>query len=267
MRAGYAFTGWWTAATGGVRITSTTAVSTAVSRTFHAQWTPEAIIRTVNFNSNGGDSASTWTRFIVDGTTFHAARTSPTRIAHPTTAVIGRTLALGTGNDAHPWFSAQSGGSRVSQTETITSDRTVWARWQGDITFNANGGTHNNGTTANRTIATGTAGTYASAFSTAGTPTRTGHTFAGWWNTSATTGGTEYTAATLVTGSAAPTLWARWTPVTQVVTTNTWDGLRTAINNAPANVSVTIRISGNITTNGAANPNAIEIPADRIIAL
>jgi len=48
---------------------------------------------------------------------------------------------------------------------------------------------------------------------------------------------------------------------------NTWDALRAAVNEAPANVRTRIRISNNLTTNGAANPNAIVIPADKIIVL
>ena len=48
---------------------------------------------------------------------------------------------------------------------------------------------------------------------------------------------------------------------------HTWDQLRTAINQAPANELTVIQVAANLTTTGARNPNAIEIPEDRIIVL
>ena len=96
-------------------------------------------------------------------------------------------------------------------------------------------------------------------------PTRIGYTFAGWFT--AATGGTRVNHNTAVTPGATPiTLHARWTPV-PAHTVNTWDGLRAAINAAPANEATTIRISGALTTTGATNPNAINIPSDRMIIL
>ncbi|MCL2562706.1 MAG: S8 family serine peptidase [Oscillospiraceae bacterium] len=48
---------------------------------------------------------------------------------------------------------------------------------------------------------------------------------------------------------------------------STWDGLRAAVNSASADERTIIPIAGNLTTAGAANPNAIHIPADRRIVL
>ncbi len=50
------------------------------------------------------------------------------------------------------------------------------------------------------------------------TPTRVGYTFAGWWT--AASGGTEVTAATVVTAQVAHTVWARWAATSVLVT---WD--------------------------------------------
>jgi len=68
------------------------------------------------------------------------------------------------------------------------------------VTYNANGGS------ALPTSATVTVGV---PYGTLPTPTRTGHTFDGWFT--AQTGGTLVTASTTVTQTTDHTLWARWT--------------------------------------------------------
>ena len=71
------------------------------------------------------------------------------------------------------------------------------------VTFNGNNGTP---ATQTRVVAAGeTVGTNMP------TASRANHNFAGWFNTSAPTGGTEFTGATAV--SANITVYARWTPV------------------------------------------------------
>jgi len=55
--------------------------------------------------------------------------------------------------------------------------------------------------------------------------------------------------------------------VFNIPSVNTWDELRAAVEAAPISISHTIRISDNLTTTGATNPDTIVIPADRIIVL
>ena len=68
------------------------------------------------------------------------------------------------------------------------------------VTFNPNGGSVN---PSSRRVATGRQ------FGTLPRPTRTNRDFVGWFNTSATTGGTRVTNNT-VAGSSNRTIWARW---------------------------------------------------------
>ena|GEM_PF-4564728 len=78
------------------------------------------------------------------------------------------------------------------------------------LTFNANGGTPDTTTLSRQpglTISTLPV-----------TPTRAGFTFAGWFNTSAATGGTQITANTVVP-NANTTYWARWTANQNVTVT------------------------------------------------
>ncbi len=60
VRSGYAFDGWYTAATGGSRITSSTTVGMTAATTFYAHWTlnPAAASYTVTFSSGTGYDVS-----------------------------------------------------------------------------------------------------------------------------------------------------------------------------------------------------------------
>ena len=54
-RTGYAFKGWYTAVSGGTKITSDTKVTTTSNQTLYAQW--EQITYTISYNLNGADGA------------------------------------------------------------------------------------------------------------------------------------------------------------------------------------------------------------------
>ena len=58
--------------------------------------------------------------------------------------------------------------------------------------------------------------TFGSAYSTLATTSRTGYTFAGWFT--AASGGTQVTAATIVSTASNHTLYAQWTANTYTVT-------------------------------------------------
>ena len=179
-RSGYTFAGWFTVASGGTQISTSTTVTANV--TYYAHWTPNVINYTVTFNANGGSGGTT--RSVTSGA---AVGTLPT----PTRS--GYTFA--------GWFTAASGGTQISTSTTVTANVTYYAHWTPNVTnytvtFNANGGS--GGTT--RSVTSG------AAVGTLPTPTRSGYTFAGWFT--AASGGTSISASTTVTGSV--TYYAHW---------------------------------------------------------
>ena len=207
--------------------------------------------RTITFNFNGNGQANA-TRTALNGTswaTFRSWGTVSGRPAQPTRA--GHTFV--------GWFntSAATGGTNINNmTGNITGNHTFWARWNRvtptppvttrTITFNFNG---NGQASVTRTASNGTswAAFRARGFATGRppAPNRPGFVFAGWFNTSAGTGGTNINNMSgNITGN--HTFWARWTrpiPATGVrITTQTRTLLvghshRFAANVTPANAT------------------------------
>ncbi len=140
-RTGYTFAGWWTAASGGTRISASTTVTGDV--TYYAHWTINQY--TVTFNANGGTGGKS------------AKQNYGTAIVAPTVTRTGYTFT----------------GWQPVVLETVpASNVTYTAQWQVNqytVTFNANGGTGGNTKTQD----------YGSAI-VAPTVTRTGYTLAGW---------------------------------------------------------------------------------------
>ena len=124
---------------------------------------------------------------------------------------------------------------------------TLYAKWTANtytVSFSANNGS--GGQSANVTA------TYGSEMPTISTtkPTRTGYTFAGYYDTSADTGGTQYYTAACASArtwnkTAATTLYARWTPNTYYVKYNANGGSGTM-----SNSTHTYNVSKNLTANG-----------------
>ena len=108
-RSGYTFDGWWTAASGGTQISSSTTVTKAV--TYYAHWKP--VVYTVTFNANGGslESASA-TRKVENGSKV-GDLPKPTRSGY---SCIG-------------WFTAASGGTKISKDTVISGNVTYYAHW------------------------------------------------------------------------------------------------------------------------------------------
>jgi len=279
-RTGYTFTGWWTAATGGARILSTTAVSADASRILHAQWTP--LTRTVVFNPQGGtwptpsggvanltrtmnQSATSFSPVMNSNNTalLNAAQNPPTR----------------TGYIFAGWFNAATGGTRQNHDTAVTpgsEDIILHAQWTPltqIVTFNSQGGTWpppGSGVgNIQRTILR--SGTYAQAFNVTDVlqnpvqnpPTRAGYAFTGWWT--AATGGTRILNSTAVSTEESRILYAQWVPLVQIV--STWAELRTAINAAPINMPHTIEISDSFSALAGTTGNVITIPVNRDITL
>jgi uncharacterized repeat protein (TIGR02543 family) len=191
-RDGYTFNGWFTSTTGGTAVTESRVYS--ANATIYAQWT--LITYTITFDATGGtitpESGTTGTGWRL------ASLPTPTRTGH---AFDG-------------WFTAETGGERVTTSAVFSADATIYARWTlvtYTVTFNASSGTV--------TPASGTTGegwTLASLPE----PTRSGYIFDGWFT--ASTGGTAVTTSTVFSANA--TIYARWTLITHTVTFNANSG-------------------------------------------
>lgn len=183
-REHYSFLGWFTEASGGTEITAESMVETLANQTLYAHWSRNTY--KVNFNANGG-SVSTASKNVESGATYGSLPT-PTR----------------TGWTFNGWFTASSGGSKVTADTTVAlgGEQTLYAQWSRNVykvTFNANGGSVS---TSSKNVE------YGNTYGSLPTPTRKGYTFKGWYT--ATSGGSQITSSTTVTILANQTLYARW---------------------------------------------------------
>ena len=182
-RAGYTFTGWYTASTGGSQVTSSTTYTTAGSTTYYARWTSKSYIITWDLS---------------DGRTETTNQTYGAKLILPDEpSRSGYTFA--------GWYTSSAGGSQVTASTTYTTagSTTYYARWTGDaytITWDMGDG---------RTETTNQ--TYGAKLVLPDEPSRSGYTFDGWYTSS--TGGTEVTEDTVYTADGPSTYYARWTKV------------------------------------------------------
>ena len=184
-RTGYTFKGWYTAASSGDKIISTTKVQITSAQTLYAQWTAKTF--TITFNVNGG-SCDTPSKSVTYDLTYGDL---------PTATRVGYTFK--------GWFTAASGGTQITSTTKvqITLAQTLYARWVAKtytVTLSANGGSVD---------PTSKSVTYDSTYGDFPTPNRAGYTFKGWFT--AASGGTQVTSTTKVQITAAQTLYAQWT--------------------------------------------------------
>jgi uncharacterized repeat protein (TIGR02543 family) len=184
----YTFAGWFTAASGGTQISTTTTVTGNV--TYYAHWTATKRSYTATFNGNGGSTPS------------------PSSITKEYNTALGTLPTCSrTGYTFLGWYTASSGGTKISTTTVVTKDITYYAQWSINsytLTFNPNGGTV---TPTSKDLE------YNSAYGTLPTPTRASdaqytYTFAGWYT--AATGGTQVTATTKMAAKDT-TVYAHWT--------------------------------------------------------
>ena len=191
----YTFAGWFTATSGGTQISSTTTVTGNV--TYYAHWTATKRSYTATFNGNGGSTPS------------------PSSITKEYNTALGTLpTCTRTGYTFLGWYTASSGGTKISTTTVVTKDITYYAQWSINsytLTFNPNGGTV---TPTSKDLE------YNSAYGTLPTPTRASdaqytYTFAGWYT--AATGGTQVTAATKMAAKDT-TVYAHWTSNTRSYT-------------------------------------------------
>ena len=123
-RTGHTLTGYWTATSGGTQRISKTAYVALTSTTYssaatlYARWTAKQY--TVTFNGNGGGTPSLTTKVVTYGSTYG------------TLATVSRT-----GHTFNGWFTASSGGTKITSTSTvsITSSQTLYAQWTPNSTL------------------------------------------------------------------------------------------------------------------------------------
>ena len=197
-RTGYTFLGWYTASSGGTKISSTTKITGTV--TYYAQWSINSY--TLTYNVNGGNTVSPAFKSVQYGSAYGTLPT-PTRAS---TAQYSYTFA--------GWYTAATGGTQVTANTTMgAGNTTIYAHWTATLrsytaTFNGNGG----GTPSPSTITK----TYDSELGTLPTCSRTGYTFLGWYT--ASSGGTKISSTTKITGTV--TYYAQWSINSYTLTYN-----------------------------------------------
>ncbi|MBE6132012.1 MAG: hypothetical protein E7180_01285 [Erysipelotrichaceae bacterium] len=197
----YIFTGWFTEASGGTEITSSTIVNTADDHTLYAQW--EQLTKyTLTLDPNG-----------------NKASVDPTSIQFYETLRYGYITSLPTptrtGYDFAGWYSASSGGELVDDNTIVLqdADHTIYAHWTAinyTITFNSMGGSNVDPITEG----------YETPINEPDEPTRTGYTFTGWHTDEECT--EAYTFTTMPLNGI--TLYAGWEANTYTVTLDTQGG-------------------------------------------
>ena len=189
-RSNFTFAGWWTAQNGGTQVTTNTAPNGNV--TYYARWQA-----TVTFNPNGGTAINPNTRNILESTAFGNNMPTTTRTHY----------------NFAGWWTAQSGGDQIGATNIITRSMQLFARWTPIVRIvilNPNGGTINPNTVeVNSGRAVGTLPT----------PTRAGHSFAGWWTAASGNNAIRIDSNRIITANI--TFFARWNVT---VTFNSNDG-------------------------------------------
>jgi hypothetical protein len=196
-RTGHSFGGWWTARSGGEQVAATNIVGDEATRTLWAHWTANQY--DVELDAQGGDGG--------------AGTVSATYgQAMPAVDVPEREgFAFG------GYYSATNGGGtryytaagKSARSWNVASNATLYAKWSAiacRVTLDRQGGS---GGEASVTA------TYGSEMPATAVPTRTGHTFAGYFSEMDGAGTPYYTAegksARVWDGTTNATLYAKWT--------------------------------------------------------
>ena len=181
---------------------------------FVAEW--QAKEYTISFDPNGGTLATA----------------SRSRQCEYDTALSELPTPTRTGYTFLGWYTAKSGGTKVSVDTLVTGAATYYAHWKVNsykLQFNGNGG---KSSSASKTV------TYLAKYGTLPKATRAGYTFLGWYT--AKTGGTKVTANSVVKITKTTTLYAHWQKVTVAKGT-----IAKVVNKATRKAVVTIKsVSG-----------------------
>ncbi|TLG77211.1 InlB B-repeat-containing protein [Culicoidibacter larvae] len=193
VKTGHTFTGWFTAATGGSKVTFPY-ISGTTDVTLHAQYTANKYLINYDIATNGGEGTAPAS----ENVTYDTTATQP---ANP----------VKTGYTFSGWYDAASGGSlwNFATNKMPANDVQLYAQ------FTINNYTltlDNEGVTTNQTVEYNALATEPTE------PTKTGFTFDGWFD--AVTGGTEWNFATDTMPAANKTLYAQYTRNNYTVTFN-----------------------------------------------
>lgn len=111
-RTGYTFDGWYTAASGGTKITADSKVSITANQTLYAHW--KANSYTVTFDSNGGTMSDSKTS-VTYGSAYGTLPT-PSRAGY---------IFMG-------WYTEASGGTNITADSNVETakDHTLYAQWK-----------------------------------------------------------------------------------------------------------------------------------------
>jgi uncharacterized repeat protein (TIGR02543 family) len=226
-KTGYIFDGWYTEDDDVVsEFTESTPIEEDI--TVYAKWVSVDSEFTVNFDADGGTPAE-------------QPRTVKYKYGSRTVGAPNMPTPEKTDYIFDGWYTEQNGGgSRFTGSTPVSADITVYAKWtraSRTVTFNSDG---ENPETQTQTVESGeTLGD-----SMPSDPTKTGHTFGGWYTASGDEE-TEFTASTTV--SADITVYAKWTLNSYTVTFNTDGG-------DPATPPGTVGHGGSLSDSMPSNP-------------
>ena len=161
-KTGYTFTGWYTAANGGSKITITTSVTTAIDHILYAQW--QANTYEVHFDVNGGAGSMDNQSFTYDQSKSLTAN-SHTKIGHSFSGWNTKNDGSGTGY-------ANTANVTNLATEGIINLYAQWTVNKYTISFNSDGGSEVASINQN----------YGTVISAPANPTKNGYTFDVWQN-------------------------------------------------------------------------------------
>jgi uncharacterized repeat protein (TIGR02543 family) len=221
-RTGRIFNGWYTATDGGgSEFTAETIVTGDVA--VYAWWSFDTSIQyTVSFDTAEGSPS---TRMVTNGSSLGSSMPSEP----------GKSGYIFNG-----WYTAANGGGSIFTADTIvTGSMTVYAWWKAQYTvsFDADGG---NPTEQTRTV---TDGASVGSSNMPPAPDKAGHIFNNWY-TAPNGGGSEFNAATMVSGDIR--VYARWILDTGIQCTVTFD----AAGGSPATQTRTIPNGGSLGSSG-----------------
>ena len=191
-RSGYTFNGWFTLASGGSQIISSSTVTVTNNITLHAQWSAKTF--TVTFDKQGGAGGTNSVTATYD--TAMPAATAPSRDGYTFAGYYSGTNGSGT----QYYSSAMS--SLINY--TIDGTTTLYARWTANtytVTFDSNGGSTPD--PLSKTV------TFGSPYGVLPTVTKAGYNFSSWYINIA---GTDFdiNSSTTVSLFQNHTIFARW---------------------------------------------------------
>lgn len=195
----YEFLGWFTSLEEGVKIKSDTIKTLSGDETVYAHWQREPF--TINFELNGGTMVPEISLLQAMDESENKPFSKKVRYgeAYGTLPTVVKT-----GYSFSGWFTGLEDGDLIIETtiKSTEKDETLYAHWENNkykVSFDANGGQCG---VASKDVL------YDEAYGDLPIPTRTGHTFVGWFTQKED--GVEITKDSIKTTDADEILYARW---------------------------------------------------------